>query len=285
MNLPHGLQRMGLVLATALAVSLSGCREGTDALRVVTWNLRFDNPGDGPDAWPNRRDEVMAWIRAEDADLLAFQEALVSQVRELEETLPGYVRLGVGRDDGSEAGEFSPLFYRTDRFDIVEQGTWWLSERPDSVGSVGWDAALPRIATWARLRERGSGRSLVFVSTHFDHVGAIARFESARLLSGRLSGAPSDEPVILAGDFNFADTSDAWQALSRAGWTDAYVAAGRPAPRGTFTGFDPGTPEGERIDYVFVRGDAAVRAYRADSPMQGERRASDHRPVTVDLAW
>lgn len=276
---------MGLLLATALAIGLSGCRGESADLRVVTWNLRFDNPGDGPDAWPNRRDEVQAWIRAEDADLLAFQEALIPQVLDLEESLPGYARLGVGRNDGVEAGEFSPLFYRTDRFELVEHGTWWLSEHPDSVGSVGWDAALPRVATWARLRERTSGRSLVFVSTHFDHMGALARLESARLLSGRLSGGSSEEPVLLAGDFNFADTTVAWQTLSRAGWIDAYVAAGRPAPRGTFTGFDPGAPEGERIDYVFVRGDATVRAYRADSPMQGDRRASDHRPVTVDLDW
>lgn len=253
----------------------------------MTYNLRFDNPADGEDAWPLRRDWVASILTERDADLLAVQEAVVGQVRFLEEALPGFGRIGVGRDDGLEAGEFSPVFYRRARFDVLESGTWWLSERPDSAGSRGWDAALPRVATWARLRDKVADRDLVFVSTHFDHMGVVARRESARLLVERLPALAGDTPVILAGDFNLVDSTAAYRTVITASgeWVDAWVAAGSPPPGDTFTGFSADGPVGPRIDYLFIRGTLDVTGYQAGNEVRHGRRPSDHRWVSTDLAW
>lgn len=278
-------------LLLLVLAALAACQPEPTAppVRAMTYNLRFDNPADGVDAWPLRQDWVAQIVQEQTPDLLALQEAVVGQVRFMEEALPGFGRVGVGRDDGLEGGEFSPVYYRKDRFDLLESGTWWLSERPDSAGSRGWDAALPRVATWTRLRDKAAEKDLVFVSTHFDHMGDVARRESARLLVERLPLLAGDAPVILAGDFNVEDTTAAYRTVVTASgeWTDAWIAAGSPLPGGTFTGFSADTPTsaGPRIDYIFARGSMEVTAYQAGNETRKGRRPSDHRWITTDLAW
>ncbi len=253
-----------------------------EPVRVVTFNIRFDNPGDGVDAWANRRDWVISIIDSLDPDIVGLQEALHGQVLDLESALPGFDRYGVGRDDGANAGEFSPVLVRRDRFDLLEQGTLWLSERPDSAGSRGWDAALPRIATWLRLRDSGS-RELLVVNTHFDHVGSEARIHSAELLVDRFNPHRSETPVIVMGDFNAVDTTTAYGILSGSGLEDAWAAAGRVGPADTFTGFEPSDRTGPRIDYVFVSDRWDVLSAEALDVVREGRHPSDHRPVVADL--
>ena len=151
-------------------------------LKVMTFNIRYGTAGDGVNAWPERRHAVIEAIRRQDPDLLGVQEALAFQVDYLVSDLPQLGWFGVGRRDGKRKGEFSAVFYRRSRFEPVEHGTWWLSETPEVPGSVSWDSALSRTATWAVLRETRTGRKIVFVTTHFDHRGEKARRRSARLL-------------------------------------------------------------------------------------------------------
>ncbi|MFT5145102.1 MAG: endonuclease/exonuclease/phosphatase family metal-dependent hydrolase [Rhodothermales bacterium] len=274
-------------VTTALVLLASpGCTPAQDAatpISAMTFNIRWDNPNDGQDAWPHRAAWVADVIGASGASVVGLQEALRHQIDTLASRLPSYAWIGVGRDDGMDKGEFAPLFYRTDELELLDWSTVWLSETPADTGSVGWDAALPRVATLARFRRHDSS-TLSVVNVHFDHVGRIARRESAALLASLLASGPGDatSPEILMGDFNIVDTTAAYAVLYASGLTDAFRAAGSPAPIPTFTGFDSqGTPGG-RIDYVFVR-NAAVGTYRALDERRNGRFVSDHRPVIVTL--
>jgi endonuclease/exonuclease/phosphatase family metal-dependent hydrolase len=177
------------------------------ALRVMSFNIRYDTPSDGANGWPNRKDWVASLIRFHEADAIGVQEALARQLTDLDARLPGFARVGVGRADGKAAGEFSAIFYRTDRLELIDSGTFWLSQTPEVAGSKGWDTAIERIATWARFRDRQSGCRFVHLNTHFDHMGEEARRESARLIRRRLVTLSGGLPYVVTGDLNAAPTS------------------------------------------------------------------------------
>lgn len=159
---PIGLTAVLLVAASAscarstVALGASPA-PATSSLKVMSFNVRYDNPGDGVNAWPNRRDWVASLMRFHEADVIGVQEALASMLRDLDQRLPGFARFGVGRTNGVAEGEFSAILYRTDRLALQDSGTFWLSPTPEAVGSKGWDAALERIATWGRFRDRRTG--------------------------------------------------------------------------------------------------------------------------------
>ena len=151
-------------------------------LNWATFNVRYDNPGDSLNNWKNRKDRVAAFVKEQKLDIVGMQEVLHNQLEDLKERLPEYAEVGVGRKDGKTRGEYSPLFFRKDRFELLDSNTFWLSQYPDSVGFIGWDGACCRIATWAKLRDRQSGKVFMAVNTHFDHVGTQARTQSALLI-------------------------------------------------------------------------------------------------------
>jgi endonuclease/exonuclease/phosphatase family metal-dependent hydrolase len=247
------------------------------ALRVMTFNVRLDTPRDGPRRWRHRRADVAALIRTLQPDVLGLQEPLRGQVDDLAADLPAYAWAGAGRSDGRDAGEFAPVFYRTDRF------------TPDRPGSRFWDAANPRIATWVRLVDRASGDTLVFVNTHFDHVGPTARRLSARLIRERLAVLAGEGEGIVVGDLNTGPASPPLLILTRdegPGLRDAFHAAQkRYGPPGTYTGFGAAPEHAPRIDFILVS--RAVRVLTAATVMQRPSGAavapSDHRPVVADV--
>src|SRR5687768_9136609 len=187
----------------------------TPPLRVMSFNIRYDTPSDGVNAWPLRRDWVAALIRFHDADAVGVQEALAHMLTDLDARLPGFARVGVGRTDGRTKGEFSAILYNTGRLALLDSGTFWLSPTPQTVGSKGWDAAIERVATWARFRDRVTGCSHLHLNTHFDHMGEQARQESARLIRRRLAALAGDLPIVLTGDLNAVPSSAAYRILSR----------------------------------------------------------------------
>jgi len=218
------------LLASGLLIS--GCRGGASvgdtsssdgapmrsppsALRVMSFNLRYDNPGDGVNAWPNRKDWVASLIRFYDTDIVGVQEALASMLVDLDSRLPGVSRVGVGRTDGRAAGESSAILYRADRLTLLDSGTFWLSPTPEVVGSKGWDAAIERVATWARFRDRRSGCRFLHINTHFDHIGEQARIGSARLIRRRAASLAMGLPVVMTGDLNSDPRSTAYRVLTR----------------------------------------------------------------------
>lgn len=286
------------IVALSLALLLTtGCRApmrtGIDGptpaapLRVMSFNIRYDNPNDGVNAWPNRKDWVASLVRYHGADVVGVQEALMRQLIDLDARLPGWSRVGVGRADGREAGEFAPILYRTDRLELIESGTFWLSPTPDAAGSKGWDAAIERIATWARFRDRSTGCRVLLLNTHFDHIGEQARQESARLIRRRLATLANGLPVIVTGDLNTTPSSVAYRIFTRdtiAGaltpLADALTASRTPhnGPTSTWTEFKAIEP-GRRIDYVMVSPGVDVLSHGILPDSWDGRFPSDHLPV------
>ncbi|MDX1530864.1 MAG: endonuclease/exonuclease/phosphatase family protein [Rhodothermales bacterium] len=258
------------------------------ALRVMSYNVRFATPDDGADAWPYRREALAAVIEAHRPDLIGMQEPLEEQVDWLAGRLGGYGWVGRGRGTSPGAGEFSPVFYRTDRLRLLEEGTFWLSARPEQAGSRHWDAFYPRIATWARFADRATGDTLVHLNTHFDHVGPFAKRRSADLVLDRLEDLADGAPAVVTGDLNAHPGSAPYRILTqsaRRALRDARLAAeqARHGPEGTFTGFGAPPERAPRIDYVLVSRGVRVLRYAVLPDRPGGRAPSDHRPVVADL--
>ena len=256
-------------------------------LRVATYNIRYNNPNDGKHAWPNRKDRVVSTIRFNQIHLVGMQEVLKDQIEDMEMALDGYEWIGVGRDDGKEEGEYAPIFYRSDRLKALDSGTFWLSENPDTPGSLDWDAAITRIATWTHFQDLQTNTTFYHFNTHFDHRGVLAREKSAALIAQRASLQAGASPLIVTGDFNFVDTSPGYSVLTQT-MQDAFHVTEQPhhGPTGTFSGFEVGATElDRRIDYIFVQNEVRVMQHAILSDHWNGAYSSDHLAViaTVQL--
>lgn len=260
-------------------------------MKVMSFNIWSDAPRNR--SWLARRERIADVLRRDGLDLAGLQEATVPMIRDLQARLPTFGWVGVGRDDGREAGECAPIFFRTDRFDLVDHGHFWLAEDCDRPGR-GWDAMCHRVVTWARLSERRSGQIVTHFNTHFDHLGRRARVESALLLLRKVQQIGGADPVIVSGDFNCRETSAPYltftgrrpfqnPASTDFGLRDTRYDSEFPAegPAKTFRGLLGMLGLG-RIDYVFVRN--GLRTLR-HAVLDEARGASDHRPILVELAF
>ncbi|MCB0565955.1 MAG: endonuclease/exonuclease/phosphatase family protein, partial [Phaeodactylibacter sp.] len=214
-SLWFGKQALSATLLFLFTITIGMAQED---IRVMSFNIRFANPEDGVNYWPNRKGLVASMIRFQETDIVGLQEAMRSQLDDLVELLPDYAWYGLCRTDGSAApepdNEFSAILYRKARFELLENATFWLSEKPEVVGSTGWDAALPRISSWVRFKDKASGKEFYHFNTHFDHRGVQARAESARLLLKQIREIAGEYPVILTGDFNCVPTDEPYRILT-----------------------------------------------------------------------
>ncbi len=259
----------------------------------MSFNIRFDNPNDGPDAWPHRKDFVAGMFRFHQVDLGGTQEGLFHQLEELDALLPEFAWVGVGRDDGERGGEFCAIYYRTDRFEVIEHGTFWLSETPDEPGSRGWDAALPRIVTWARLSDLANDRRFIVFNTHFDHRGREARLESARLIRSKATELAGDDPVIVMGDLNTTDSDEPYRALAEADAVPDQIRLydgfyhsrhGHHGPTSTWNGFREIVPD-RRIDFILADPGFTFIQHGILADIRDGRFPSDHLPVVADVTF
>lgn len=259
--------------------------EGT-TLKVMTYNIRYDNPGDALNAWNNRKTKLYNVINKNNPDLLGVQEALQNQMEDLKSSLREYESFGVGRDDGKQAGEYAGIFYRKERFEFIEGNNFWLSQTPDKPGIKGWDAACVRIVTWVKLKDKSTGKIIVYFNTHFDHEGKVARQESAKLLSEKIREISGKSTVIVTGDFNATNDTDVYDIMtSKKYLKDSRVISMIPpqGPDYSFSGFDINSPHGGIIDYIFVRNIDKVLNYRIFNDNDGKFFPSDHLPVAVEI--
>lgn len=254
-------------------------------LRVATFNMRYDNSKDTLNPWEDRLPIIARMIEFYDFDVFGGQELLHHQVEGLEKNLPGYAFHGVGRDDGSTKGEYSPVFYKKDKFRVLKAGNFWLSETPEKPGK-GWDAALPRICSWIHLEDKASGLKFYFFNTHFDHRGVQARRNSVLLILEQVKKIAGDSPVILTGDFNFDQRHENYGLINSSDeFEDSYVLAGiRLATNGTFNGFDITSKTDKRIDHIFVTDSFKVTRYGILTDSYLGKFPSDHFPVMVELS-
>ena len=274
---------LGLGLLFCLTSCLTG-RGGQDEnpLTVMSYNIRYDSPNDGRNRWDNRRDLLVSQIRFHQPDILGTQEVLSNQLRFLRRELDNYDYVGIGREGGND-GEYSALFYNEDKLKVEDSGTFWLSPTSGRV-STGWDAALPRIVTWARFQRRDTRESFMAFNTHFDHVGDQARIESAKLIVNMISQLNRDRlPVVVTGDLNLTPESEAIGILTDY-LLDAYAQSPvRLGPEGTYTGFDYDARPDRRIDYIMTSPDVRVLRFATLTDAVDRRFPSDHFPVVAEV--
>ncbi|AZQ61622.1 endonuclease/exonuclease/phosphatase family protein [Flammeovirga pectinis] len=255
------------------------------SINMMSFNIRMNTPNDGENAWPNRKDWVADVIKFNKVDILGTQEVLLGQLNDLKKSLPEMTAIGVGRDDGKEGGEFSSIFFNTHKFKLIDSGTFWLSETPEKP-SKGWDAALPRVCTWVKLKHKASKRTLVVMNTHYDHMGAEARVQSSKLISKKAQEMAENGkvPVVLMGDLNSIPTSAAVLELQGVFQDTRPLSLLAPlGPTGTFQAFDYNSDLIDQIDYIMVHGYFKVVRYAHITEARDHKFPSDHLPVFVEL--
>ena len=235
-----------------------------ETMVVATFNIRNANGGDSisGNGWRQRYPYIAQMAQFHGFEIFGTQEGKYHQLQDLKTAMPGYDYIGVGRDDGKLAGEFSAIFYKTDRFEVLEHGDFWLSTETDHPNK-GWDAALPRICTWGKFKDKKSGFEFIYFNLHMDHIGVQARAESAKLILKKVKEQPAHIPLILSGDFNVDQTNESYALLNNSGvMRDAYEMADfRYAPNGTLNGFSPDRMSTSRIDHIFLSDDFHVLKY------------------------
>ena len=261
---------------------------------VATYNLRNANGGDSTNGngWGQRYLYIAQIVQFHGFDIFGTQEGKYPQLQDLRQAMPGYDYIGVGRDDGKQAGEHSAIFYRTDKFEVLEHGDFWLSEITDRPNK-GWDAVLPRICTWGEFRDKQTGFTFLFFNLHMDHVGVQARAESAKLILKKIKEFPKRLPAILTGDFNVDQTSESYKLLDGSGiMRDSYeIADFRYAPNGTFNGFHPDRKTDSRIDHLFLTKEFEVKkygiltdTYRSEVKESAQKEQNGNFPKEVSLS-
>ena len=273
------------LVSNSEVVKPSGC-----SLRWGTFNIRLDNVGDEKAGygWSVRRDRVADYIRKNRIDVVGMQEVLHSQLEDLLERLPEYDYVGVGRTDGATKGEYSPVFFLKEKFEVLEKGNFWLSETPEVPGSVGWDAALERIASYAKLRDRATGKVFMAVNTHFDHVGVVARRESAKLIMRKIQEIVGTRPAVVTGDFNVTEDDEAYITMTSNAFrmNDAYhMTPNHTGTCYTWHQFCQIPPlKCEKIDFIFITPTIRVTHSHIEVP-DPKFMLSDHNPHWADLEF
>ncbi|HKH63484.1 MAG TPA: endonuclease/exonuclease/phosphatase family protein [Flavitalea sp.] len=256
-----------------------------DYLNVMTFNIRLNTPEDSLNAWPHRADKASSQILFHEVHILGVQEALHNQMEDLDRALTKYKYIGGGRDDGKEKGEYSAIFFDTTRLQMLQTQTFWLSQTPHVAGSKGWDAAITRIVTWAKFRDRKTKKEFYVFNTHFDHMGQVARVESAKLLLKFANQIAGSMPYIVTGDFNANPEQEPIKILVNPKdpmhLTDTKEISASPhyGPPGTFNGFHSKEISDLPIDHIFIKHAITVLQHATLSQTWDGRFSSDHFPV------
>lgn len=291
------IQLLALMMLVPL-ICFPAQKQETAKIRWGTFNIRLANDGDEQAGfgWSVRKDRVANYIKEKHIDVVGMQEVLHGQLEDLLERLPEFDYVGVGRTDGKTKGEYSPIFFLKDKFEVLEKGNFWLSETPDVPGSKGWDAALERIASYAKLRDKASGKVFMAVNTHFDHVGVTARRESAKLIMKKIREIVGNQPAVVTGDFNVTEDDEAYSTmlggemvngkLLNCKLLDVYhMTPNHTGTTYTWHQFCQLPPlKREKIDFIFVTPNIKVNRSHIEIP-DLQHMLSDHNPHWADLEF
>ena len=276
-----------IYIVACFMLVISGCSDRSEKyeIKVMTLNVRYDNPHDSANAWPNRASIVTNLIKSDKPDLLGMQEVLLNQYEYLDSVLADYASVGVGRNDGAKGGEMNPIFFKKVRYDMIRSKTFWLSETPEIPGSKAWGSSLPRIVTWMELVDKNTHVHLFYFNTHFAHDSDSARIMSSGLLLSKVDSIASGFPFIITGDFNMLPTSKGYAILTGPAESvpllkDSFEISERNpvGPMYTANGFSDKQGSG-RIDYIFVRDGIKVLEHRTIIRKERKIYISDHWPV------
>ena len=274
-----------VLFVLALCVAVSCSKEQTkESIKVISYNIRCGvNPGqDGENNWEYRKQASINMINDEKPTIFGLQEALPPHLEYLEEHLPQYASYGIARDDGKSEGEYMTIYYLKDEVELLDCGTFWLSETPD-IPSRGWDAACNRTCTWAKMRMKRSGKEFAYLNTHLDHVGKVAQREGLALMMERAAKiVPDGMPVFVTADFNCVTSDPIFEPI-KAVMKDARETAPQTDRRATFNGWKPNATA--VIDHIFYRG-AEPKSFRVLCDKNyGAPYISDHYPVVLEAEF
>lgn len=260
-------------------------KKNDTVLNVMSFNIRYNSPNDGINIWDNRKDMAADVFMDYKIDIAGLQEVTKVQLDDLNNRLPDYAYIGVGRNDGKSGGEHCPIYYNKNNLTLLEHGTQWLSETPDVIGSKGWDAALPRIFTWGKFKNNTNGEIFYFINTHFDHRGKLARLQSSTLLMSKVNELTDGKSaIIITGDFNYTKDSDGYRIMTS---TENIISFNdtKEITQTPFTG-KPHSSNGFRerevtriIDFVFVSEGIKTKKYDILVIKKDSVYVSDHYPV------
>ena len=278
--------RLLFLAATLLAAGTGMAQDIT----VMSFNIRLNTASDSLNAWSYRKDKVSSQVLYHAPQVLGVQEALPDQMDDLRASLKQYRSIGGGRDNGTDKGEASAIFYDTTQLKALQSGMLWLSQTPSVAGSKGWAAAYPRVITWAKFKHKKSGKNFVAFNTHFDHMGKEARRESAHMVLKTVKEIAGKLPAFFTGDFNATPDDEPIRVITDKNdplyLTDAKIISEKPhyGPTGTFNAFRNKETNDQPIDYIFLKGSWKVKTHASLSQTWGGRFASDHFAVLALLS-
>lgn len=275
------LKLIGIVL-----VILMANKGFSQDISVMTYNIKWDNTNDTVNNWNDRKEAMVDLLKHYQPNIIGMQEVVNGQLNYLVTNLPNFSSIGVGREDGKEKGEYSPILYDTKLLKVVKSSTFWLSDTPDKI-SVGWDAALERICTYALFEDLKTKKQFWVFNTHFDHIGVMAREKSAELIVSKIKDINVDNlPVVLMGDLNLTPDETPILYLKDA-LTDGQSITEKTfyGPTGTFNSFDQDWVLTNRIDYIFVDSFKVLEYMHIDDRMENNKHISDHLPVLATISF
>ena len=277
------MKKLTFLLVLASIFSFSFLNFISDPIKIISYNIRYNNPNDGKDIWENRRETITDFIEKEAPDFLGLQEVNFPQIQYLNSNLINYSFIGVGRDDGKTRGEFSPIYFNESKYNLLLSNTFWLSKTPENI-SVGWDAAMERICTYGLFKQKNDGSKVWVFNTHFDHIGNVAREKSVDLILSKIKDLTKDkDQIIITGDFNLSDDSVPIKKLQNF-YNDVNIKMDNKSKfYGTFNNFKIDNNYNNRIDYIFYKNFDLIKSSHLHIKTDQGRWASDHHPVIAIL--
>jgi endonuclease/exonuclease/phosphatase family metal-dependent hydrolase len=271
-------------LTIFLALFIGFANVQSQDISVLTYNIKWDNTNDTVNNWNDRKEAMVGLLKHYQPGIIGMQEVVNGQLNYLVASLPNFASVGVGREDGKEKGEYSPILYNTINYKLLNSETFWLSDTPDKI-SVGWDAALERICTYALFEDLKTKKQFWVFNTHFDHIGILAREKSVALIVSKIKEYNTENlPVVLMGDLNLIPEETPIQYLKQE-LSDGQLITQETfyGPTGTFSGFDQDRILTNRIDYIFVENFKVLEYIHIDDRMENNKHISDHLPVFARL--
>jgi endonuclease/exonuclease/phosphatase family metal-dependent hydrolase len=277
------MKKLTFLLVLTSIFSFSFLNFISDPIKIISYNIRNNNPNDGKDIWENRRETITDFIEKEAPDFLGLQEVNYPQIQYLNSNLINYNFIGVGRDDGKTRGEFSPIYFNESKYNLLLSNTFWLSKTPNDI-SVGWDAAMERICTYGLFEQKNDGSKVWVFNTHFDHIGNVAREKSVDLILSKIKDLTKDkDQIIITGDFNLSDDSVPIKKLQNF-YNDVNIKMDNNSKfYGTFNNFKIDNNYNNRIDYIFYKNFELIKSSHLHVTTDQGRWASDHHPVIAIL--
>lgn len=274
-----------LFVLVITVISSSVIAQSTTHIKVMSYNIKFDDKNDPVNNWDKRKSDVIGLLKYHAPLLFGTQEGLHHQLEDIKADLSDFEYIGVARDDGKQKGEYSAFFYNTKHFKPIKSGTFWLSETPE-VPSKSWDAALPRVCSWAEMEHVPTKKRFFMFNTHFDHMGVVAREKSVGVILDKIKSLAQGAPVVVTGDFNFEDDEIPYEVITQSLHDSRLTEGVEPyGPEATFNGFHFDQQPEKRIDYILVNDKIKVKSFATLSDSKDMDYPSDHFPVVAEVEF